>query len=62
MTELKGNSTYTADDNGDPIKIRITATNTYDTSSTSEENVDSAVYQGEPLDYQGAITVVQSGS
>ena len=62
MANLTGNSSYTNDDSGTPIKIRITATNNYGSSSASEENVDSAVYQGEPLEYQGAITVVQSGS
>jgi len=58
MDNLKGNSSYTDADSGKYIKIRITATNTYGTSSASEENVDSAVYQGEPLTYTGAITVV----
>lgn len=43
--------------------MRITATNDYGTSSASEENVNSAVYQGEPTSpYEGAITVTQSGT
>lgn len=58
MQYLKSNSSYTDADSGTPIKIRITATNTYLSSSASEVNADSAVYQGKPLDYQGAITVV----
>jgi len=50
MDLLKETAGYTETENGDSIKVRITATSTksYGTSSASEENSPSAVYQGKP--------------
>lgn len=45
MSDLKTNSTYATDASGAYIKIRLTATTTYGTSTASEANSDSAVYQ-----------------
>lgn len=59
MTVLKTKSTYTSTENGQAIKIRVTATNSYGTSSASEENLPSAVYQGVPSAYTGAYTIVK---
>lgn len=56
MTDLKTASTYTSTDNGAYIKIRITATNSYGTSSASDSNLDSAVYQSVPVAYAGTYT------
>lgn len=56
MTDLKTASTYDSTDNGAYIKIRITATNSYGTSSASDSNLDSAVYQSLPLPYTGTYT------
>jgi hypothetical protein len=58
MSDLVSESGYTDSETQTFIKVRITATNDYGKGSASEENVDSAVYQGEPLPYTGAITVV----
>jgi hypothetical protein len=50
MDLLKETAGYTETENGDAIKVRITATSikSYGTSSASEENSPSAVYQGKP--------------
>lgn len=61
MANLKPNASYVAGtDKGNAIKIRITATNAIGTASAaSEANADSAVYQEEPVVYDGTnkITV-----
>jgi hypothetical protein len=57
MTYLKTKAIYPDDTHvGLPIKIRITATNTYGPSSASEANLDSAVYQSIPKPYAGTYT------
>lgn len=59
MGTLKAKSTYTATENGEAIKIRVTATNSYGSSSASEANLPSAVYQGVPSAYTGTYTIVK---
>jgi hypothetical protein len=56
MADLKTASTYNSTDNSAYIKIRITATNSYGTSSASDSNLDSAVYQSVPIAYAGTYT------
>jgi len=56
MSVLKTASGYATDDSGAYIKIRLSATTTYGTSSASEANSDSAVYQSWPAAYAGTYT------
>lgn len=53
MAALKTLAGYDDADNGDQIKIKYTAANTYDVSDSSEVNLDEAVYQSVPAAYAG---------
>jgi hypothetical protein len=57
MSVLKTAANYNDTENGNQIKVKITATNSYGASTASEENLPSAIYQGVPNDYTGAYTL-----
>lgn len=58
MADIKTKALYVTANKGQPIKIRITATNSLTlASSASEANSDSAVYQEVPIVYAGTTLI-----
>jgi len=58
MADIKTKALYVTGNKGQPIKIRITATNSLSfASSASEANSDSAVYQEVPIEYAGTTLI-----
>lgn len=62
MSVLKTAANYNDTENGNQIKVKITATNSYGASTASEENLPSAIYQGVPNDYTGAYTLANQNT